>query len=197
MYRCIGSGSGIELLRFSAGVSSSLYSNASPSIAAADKLRLEVKKNGSGVDWVIRKNGAVVSSGNDATALATANPGIGHSSTTTASATNFWEGGDLSSGYWPNLSAQGPGMSPGYAGMAGSARFTASNWWPYTTSVVSPDLTLALTGVSETSAVGTAGVQHTNATSDSHFCISTKHGGTRTRRTRPIPAISTFRAGTR
>lgn len=137
MYRAVGNASGCELLRFSAGVSGSLFSGAGTTFAAGDKLRLEIRVNGANRDWVLKKNGVQFASGTDTSPLTvSAQAGIAHSSTSTTTSLSAWEAGDFSSlGTSIGLPTSfHPGLSPGLGGIS-SARFQ-TNWWPYAPPVV-------------------------------------------------------------
>lgn len=96
-YRLVGNASGYELLRFINGANTSLSSGAGTTFTAADKIRLEVRQNGAGVDWICFKNGTSFASGNDATSLpATGRYGLAFSTSgSTSDAFSAFEGGDF------------------------------------------------------------------------------------------------------
>lgn len=114
--------------------------------------------------YVFDKNGLEVARFRETTAavISTGAPGLFYSSTETSASLDNWDAGLFSFaalGSSMGNSAH-PGRSPGYA--PASFRF----WMPSEIgagAVVSPDVTLALTGVASTTGRGTVAVQHTNA----------------------------------
>lgn len=91
-YRLIASGSGWELLRFNAGVSTNLGSSAGTTFAVGDTVYLSIV----GAVWTVKKNGATVSggTGTDGSPIASGNAGIVYSSTAAvADGIASWSGG--------------------------------------------------------------------------------------------------------
>lgn len=91
-YRLIASGSGWELLRFNAGVSTSMGSSAGTTFAIGDTVYLSIV----GAVWTVKKNGTTVSggTGTDGSPIASGNAGIVYSSTAAvADGIASWSGG--------------------------------------------------------------------------------------------------------
>lgn len=91
-YRLIVSGSGWELLRFNAGVSTNLGSSAGTTFAIGDTVYLSIV----GAVWTVKKNGSTVPSGTgtDGSPIASGNAGICYSSSAAAAdGIASWSGG--------------------------------------------------------------------------------------------------------
>lgn len=96
-YRLVGNSTGYRLIRRVAGVATQLSANSTPTFATGDRLRLEVRTNGANADWIILKNGVLVTSGSDTSPITDAgNAGISFSGADSVQGTiNSWSGGDF------------------------------------------------------------------------------------------------------
>lgn len=152
-YRAIGNASGYGLSSAVAGSFASLSTGASPTFTAGDRLGLGIR----GSTWSLWKNGVQFATSTDSAISAANRGGIGYSSTDTGTTASSWLTNDWITAFRPRGGSMHPGRSPGKSPQSG--RFTqiprANN-----ASAASPDVTVALTGVSATGDVGTVGVQH-------------------------------------
>lgn len=152
-YRAIGNASGYGLSSAVAGSFASLSTGASPTFTAGDRLGLGIR----GSTWSLWKNGVQFATSTDSAISAANRGGIGYSSTDTGTTASSWLTNDWITAFRPRGGSVHPGRSPGKSPQSG--RFTqiprANN-----ASAASPDVTVALTGVSATGDIGTVGVQH-------------------------------------
>ncbi len=98
--------------------------------------------------YVFDKNFAVARKVVDTSPIVLAgSPSINYSSTDTSASLDNWEAGFFEFAAVGSIvgNSSHPGRSPGLAGgIAGSARFVASNWWPYSPPAPATDFDPAL-----------------------------------------------------
>lgn len=95
LYWLTANADGWEVARHVSGVYTALDNDTSPTFAAGDVVRLEVRTNGANCDWVAKKNGVQFASGTDTSPITSGSAGIAHSSTDTTATINQWSGGNL------------------------------------------------------------------------------------------------------